>query len=192
MSPTIPALNVSRFHISLHRSHQNTNLKTLQIIANARPVVQVLSVLSVGTLVSYSCRAEWPNITGIYTQEHAEGWRKVVDTVSYGMSAVWRTQICCCAHQCRPSPVRARGGKFQQIGDAPSATPAREHLEPACAGVRRRLKRAAEYKDSEELQGGLRRSCDLHWILVLLVLVLCEVCRRNDHRLLRSIRHSWH
>ncbi|KAF7967472.1 hypothetical protein HWV62_34119 [Athelia sp. TMB] len=121
-------------------------------------------ILSEGTLVSMQ-GTEWPHVPGIYSKEHAEGWRKVIDTV-HSVGGVMFAQLWHVGRVAHPdmplqkkagvpvsapSPIRARGGKFRQLDDAPNATPEREHPDPR--ELVQEFKRAAEYAKQAGFDG---------------------------------------
>lgn len=125
-------------------------------------------LLSEAALVSKQ-GSEWPNAPGIYSEEHATGWRKVTEAV-HGAGGIifaqlWHTGRV--AHPdmplqkevgpvSAPSPISARGGKFRQLDNAGYVAPVREHPDPSL--LVEEYKRAAKFAkeagfDGVELHG---------------------------------------
>ncbi|KZP34343.1 FMN-linked oxidoreductase [Athelia psychrophila] len=126
-------------------------------------------ILSEGTLVSVQ-GTEWPHAPGIYSKEHADGWRKVTDAVHGAGGRIFAQlwHVGRVAHPDTPfgkkaglvsaaSPVSARGGKFRAVEGEPSyVAPAREHPDPSL--LVQEFKRGAEFAkeagfDGVELHG---------------------------------------
>ncbi|KZP12209.1 FMN-linked oxidoreductase, partial [Athelia psychrophila] len=126
-------------------------------------------ILSEGTLVSMQ-GTEWPHAPGIYSKEHADGWRKVTEAV-HGAGGLIFAQLWHVGRMAHPdtplgknaglvsapSPVSARGGKFHNIEGMPGyVAPTREHPDPSL--LVQEFKRAAEFAkeagfDGVELHG---------------------------------------
>ncbi|KZP34339.1 FMN-linked oxidoreductase [Athelia psychrophila] len=126
-------------------------------------------IMTEGTLVSMQ-GTEWPHAPGIYSKEHADAWRKVVDAVhgAGGLIFAQLWHVGRVAHPdmplqkkaglvAAPSPVSARGGKFRILEGAPGyVAPVREHPDPSL--LVQEFKRGAEFAkeagfDGVELHG---------------------------------------
>jgi len=100
-------------------------------------------ILSEGTLVSAQ-GTEWPSVASIYSDEHAKGWKKVVDAVhAEGVpmfAQLWHVGRV--AHPdmplqkkfgkpvSAPSAIKARGGNFRLFVDRENKEPGRAHPHP--------------------------------------------------------------
>lgn len=93
-------------------------------------------ILTEGTLISQQ-GTEWPRCAGLWSQEHASAWKKIVDAVhAEGCPIVLQSwHVGRIAHPEQreaklsgkpvfaPSAIASRGGKFREIGNKPHTTP---------------------------------------------------------------------
>ncbi|KAF7983274.1 hypothetical protein HWV62_22916 [Athelia sp. TMB] len=125
-------------------------------------------IFTEGTLVSKQ-GTEWPHAPGIYTEEHAAGWRKVTEAVhaAGGLIFAQLWHVGRVAHPdmplqkevgpvSAPSPISARGGKFRQLDNAGYVAPVKEHPDPSL--LVQEFKRGAQFAkdagfDGVELHG---------------------------------------
>ena len=120
-------------------------------------------ILSEGTLVSKQ-GTQWPHAPGIYTAEHAAGWRKVTEAV-HGAGGIIFAQLWHVGRSAHPdmplqkqaglvsapSPISGRGGKFSLLDDTGYVAPVREHPDPSL--LVQEFKQAAQFAKDAGFDG---------------------------------------